>query len=203
MLLLQSLAVLAESVQQAYFILDSLFMGPEERRMTFIEMGEGSQLSLAELLEWVDQFSSEEGRSLIQDGGKDGVISLLPTVMRLQQLVDRALDQARTPSNNPTHAFHSPRSRNALEELSEHLKNTAELAAQIQRPSTKPLTPPYFPKIQRVDPNCGYHGVKQAQMVTIWCSDLFVDSTQSISGFDSPKVILTYRDSTGRVTYSP
>lgn len=192
-LLLQSLAVLAESVQQAYFILDSLFVGPEERRMTLVEMGQGSRLSLAELLEWVDQFSSEEGRLLIQDGGKDGVISLLPTVVRLQQLVDRARDQASAPSNNPTHAFHSSRFRNALEELSVHLKNTADLAAQIQRPSTKPMTPPYFPKIQRVDPNSGYLGKSHQnhQKVTIWCSDLFVDPPQSTSGFDSPKVTPT------------
>ena len=204
-LLLQSLAVLAESVQQAYFILDSLFMGPEERRMTFVEMGRGSQLSLAELLEWVDQFSSEEGRSLIQDGGKDGVISLLPTVVRLQQLVDRALDQARTPSNNPTHAFHSSRSCNALEELSVYLKKTAELAAQIQRPSTKPLTQPYFPKIQRVDPNSGNNSsVQEDKQVTIWCSDLHVKKDNGSRGSHLARglpLLLGFNGGSGPKTY--
>jgi len=195
-LLLQSLAVLAESVQQAYFILDSLFVGPEERRMTFVNMGQGSYLSLAELLEWVDQFSSEEGRLLIQDGGKDGVISLLPTVVRLQQLVDRARDQARAPSNNPTHAFHSSRFRNALEELSVYLNKTAELASQIQRPSTKPLTPPYFPKIQRVDPN-SWNAKQKDEQVTIWCSDLYVKKGDG--GYISPVVYLSGNEGLGRV----
>jgi hypothetical protein len=150
-LMLQSLAALAEEVQQAYFIFDSLFIGPAERQTTYIEF-DGIQLTLTELLEWVDSFASEEAPRLIQDGGKDGVMSIVPTVEKLRSLVNEALALARKPTGNPSRGFHSPRSQFAFQDLSQQLKTTADLADQIRRgPSDRKVIP--IPQISRVVPN--------------------------------------------------
>jgi hypothetical protein len=96
-LLSRALEVVAESVQEVSFAMDSVFLGPAERQTTELEFanqtiqlspptepddrdsatytfpGGTSPLFVAELLDWVDRFATKEGISLVQDGGKDGI----------------------------------------------------------------------------------------------------------------------------------
>lgn len=139
-LLARELAVVAEAVQETYFVMDSVFLGQAERNITELELnigGTDTRIFIGEMLNWIENFALEEGPRLIQQGGKDGVIhSFRPTINKLRELVQAAADASHNGSNdnaNPTAAFHSVRVGRSLDELSHHLEKTAELADQIKR----------------------------------------------------------------------
>ncbi len=132
----RSLAVVAESVQEVYMTLDSVFVGKEERQvveLTFppYQAGEdGSSLFVSELLGWIDQVASNEGPQLIKDGGKQGVISFKDTISRLAFLASQALlsPQAVTATGpNLPKGYRTARVQNALAELAAHLQETSNL----------------------------------------------------------------------------
>ncbi len=139
-LLSRALAVVAESVQETYFAMDSVFLGPAERQTT--RLPGDIRLTVAELLSWIEHFATDEAPRIIREGGKDGVIALQQTVEQLRGLVEDSLDssfdrslpspppQARL---NPTRGFHTPRVQRALEELHTNLKETTRLFNQIKR----------------------------------------------------------------------
>jgi len=137
-LLSRALAVVAESVQETYFVMDSVFLGSAERQTT--PLPGGVKLTVAELLGWVEHFASDEAPRVIREGGKDGVITLQPTVETLSALVNAILDDD-TPSGgtsrqarlNPTPGFHTPRVQRALRELHVNLQETGKLFNQIKR----------------------------------------------------------------------
>jgi hypothetical protein len=91
----QMLNVIVESVHEAYDAMDSVFFGPEEREVTEIEVAAGgSRITVAELLGWVEHFSSIEAPQLIEDSGKDGVVAVKDTLVQLSVLVKRAASQS-------------------------------------------------------------------------------------------------------------
>ncbi len=161
-LLARELAVVAEAVQETYFIMDSVFLGQAERNITELELHIGdtdTRIFIGELLNWVENFALEEGPRLIQEGGKDGVIySFRPTINKLTELVKAAADVSQNgsatsgasvinsqvftngPLTNPTPAFHSIRVGRALGELAHHLEKTAERADQIKRDPAPSIT---------------------------------------------------------------
>ena len=153
-LLGRALAVVAESVQEIYFTMDSVFLGQAERDITELKLdveGNVTRVFIGELLRWVENFALEEGPRLIQEGGKDGLIySFRPTINKLTDLVKAAaklshddstaaqlMTAAAVTSNGtgitPTAAFRTARVSRSLDELSTHLETTAELADQIKR----------------------------------------------------------------------
>lgn len=153
-LLGRALGVVAESVHEAYFAMNSVFLGPAERETTILQLpiqDEAGQniivtLTVAELLDWVERFATDEGLRLIREGGKDGVIhAFVPTVEKLRDVVRAAAVIAQSNSDNPTQAFHTARVRRALNELQGHLETTFGLAGQIKR---LPL-----PEVLRVEPS--------------------------------------------------
>ena len=153
-LLGRALGVVAESVHEAYFAMNSVFLGPAERETTILNLeitdDAGNPitvtLTVAELLDWVERFATAEGLRLIREGGKDGVIhAFVPTVEKLRDVVQAAAVVAQSNSDNPTQAFHTARVRRALNELQGHLETTFELAIQIKR-----LPPPV---VTLVDPS--------------------------------------------------
>ena len=132
-LLSRSLANVLESVQETYFIMDSVFLGPAERQVTELNL-DGARFFLGEFLDWVNHFALEEGPRLIREGGKDGVINAFsPTIKRLRDLTVAAAKEAAQPSGNPTRGFHTFRVRRALEELTTDLNETFKLANQVKR----------------------------------------------------------------------
>jgi hypothetical protein len=129
----RTLAVVAESVQETYFVMDSVFLGPAERQVTPLTLS-GGPIFVGELLGWVERFALEEGPRLLREGGKDGVIhSFQPTVDKLQKLVTEA-----TTAATVTAALRTTRVTRALTELSAHLKTVFDLANQIKR-APKPV----------------------------------------------------------------
>jgi hypothetical protein len=133
-LLSRNLAVLNESVEEIYFAMNSVFLGPTERQVTKIKLESGDVVIVGELLTWVQRFAAEEGPRLLREGGKDGVINAFrPTLERLIKLVSGVLNVSMKNSKNPTAGFHTPRVRRSLEELKLNLETTRENAERITR----------------------------------------------------------------------
>ena len=101
--------MLADSVQEVYFTLDSVFIGAAERQTIKLQFPGGyPPMFVSELLEWVDRFVRIEGPNLLRDAGKDGLRAALPTVQTLRRLVTAANPRNQQPPNPPP-AYHTPR----------------------------------------------------------------------------------------------
>lgn len=138
-LLQRALAVVAESVQEVYFAMDSVFVGASERQI--ISLHTNPPLTLAELLGWVEELASKKGIDMIRNGGKDGVIfAFAPTVNKLYKLVRNALRPSsrakftgsRRGGGLPQALF-TRRVQMAWSGLEAHLRRTSALARQIAR----------------------------------------------------------------------
>ena len=131
-LLSRQLSVVAESVNEVRFTLDSVFIGPAERQTLEIKFRSGDPpMFLEDLLTWIDGFASEEGPRLIQDGGKFAVgESFVPIGAQLQQLVQGT----RNPANiaQLPRGYRTVRVQRSLEELADQLRQLVELATPIR-----------------------------------------------------------------------
>ncbi len=133
-LLSQLLSAIAENVQESYWIMDSVFLGQAERQTTELKLGKNqARMTVAELLDWVDQVASEEGPRLIQDGGKDGVITFAATLERLAALLDEAWELSASHSAHSTPAFRHPRVQRVLKTLWKDVDEAARKAKQLKR----------------------------------------------------------------------
>jgi len=160
-LLSRSLAVVAESVTEVGFTLDSVFIGAAERlaiRLRFDGAGsDGTALVdsrnqdlpvpadtpsilLGELLSWVERVASEEGPRLLQDAGKDGATALTPVLDKLRRLVRASLVNTGSGANRGLQSpgsvpagYATARVQRALAELAGYLDDTTVLASRIQR----------------------------------------------------------------------
>ena len=133
-LLSRQLSVIAESVNEVRFNLDSVFIGPAERQTLQINFGPPAPAStppmfLEDLLCWVDTFASEEGPRLIDEGGKFGVAqSFVPIGTQLQTLVAGAVN----PLGSLPRGYQTKRVQRSLEELRDQLQELVNLARPIQ-----------------------------------------------------------------------
>ena len=133
-LLSEDLAVLAEAVQETYFAMDSVFLGPAERQATSLKLDNVAPMTISEMLDWVGNFAELEGRRIIQEGGKDGITqSFTPTVRKLHDLVNEAARISKSGSSNPTPKFHHPRVALALANLAIQLEKAYKDANQLRR----------------------------------------------------------------------
>jgi hypothetical protein len=91
----QVLAVIVESVHEAYDAMDSVFFGPEERQVTQFELKDADEppITVAELLSWIERFAGVEAPQLIEDSGKDGVKAVKKTLDKLSALLDQIAPQ--------------------------------------------------------------------------------------------------------------
>jgi hypothetical protein len=129
-LLSRQLSVVAESVDEVRFTLDSVFIGPAERQTLALQFDPSvskDSLFAEDLFNWIQSFATDEGPRLIQDGGKFGVrFSFLPIARQLQGLVRTAHDP-----NLLDHGFRTFRVQRALKQLGEQLDELVTLASPI------------------------------------------------------------------------
>jgi hypothetical protein len=135
-LLSRQLSVVAETVQEVRFTLDSVFIGPSERQtlpLTLktdkkIPIPSTTNIFLEEFLSWVDSFASSEGPGLIQEGGKFAVKGAFAQIaVQLQimaaDLPTQLLGEA---------GFRTARVQRALAELASQLQVLVDQTTQIQ-----------------------------------------------------------------------
>jgi hypothetical protein len=149
-LISRQLGVIAETVQECYFAMDSVFLGPAERQTVLLSLNEGgiviqgaptvspaivpspsrTAMLLSELLDWIDRFCTDEGPQLIEEAGTDGVNAFAPTLDRLAKLAKSASQQNKTDPQIPP-SFFTQRVQLALTQLASQLTRAARLADAV------------------------------------------------------------------------
>jgi hypothetical protein len=139
-LLSRQLNVVVETVNECYFVMDSVFLGPAERQTVLLPLTDEEDrptvMFLSELLDWIDRFCTEEGPHLIEEAGTDGVNAFVPTVERLAALADSAAalsgqDPNAGDNDKIPPSFFTRRVELALQQLASQLARTQVLAAQV------------------------------------------------------------------------
>jgi hypothetical protein len=138
-LLSRQLSVVAESVDEVRFTLDSVFIGPAERQTTELRFPPGTDLKplfLEDLLSWIRSFATEEGPSLIQDGGKFGVHNTVTPVMKKLLAMASNIPTTFNPANPLPPAFFAPRVTLAIQNLIAELSRFLSLSKPIEHDIT-------------------------------------------------------------------
>jgi len=157
-LMSRALEVVAQGVQDAYYTMDSVFIGDAERQTSqlifarsalqklgipseveILESRNGAKklfhftddtsgLFVAELLDWVYRAASEELPGLLQDAGKDGLKSFEAATDQLRKFVHVAIGQ-HAPGMPP--GYFTPRVIRAMRLLADGLDEAYFLAKEI------------------------------------------------------------------------
>ena len=126
--------VIAETVNEVRFTLDSVFIGPSERQTLLLEFADPtlSPMFLEDVLDEVDKFVADEGPRLLRDGGRISVTNnILPVVESLQNMVEQAHNP--TNINQLPDGFQTVRVRNSLDDLNDQLQALINLTGQVEQ----------------------------------------------------------------------
>jgi hypothetical protein len=193
-LLSRHLSVLAETVDEVRFTLDSVFVGPAERQTLQIDFNTGEpSIFLEDLLSWIYTFASDEGPRLIQEGGKFAVgESFVPIATQLQALVQGALRvslQKNAGSVPP--GYTTVRVQRSLKQLSDALQQLIARATPITHFITPEPTPEPEPPLNvlAVNPNSGLINSNVAAVIIG-------------TGFTKTATVLLVKDTSTKVTPS-
>jgi len=133
-LLSRQLSVVAETVEEVRFTLDSVFIGQSERQTLELALTDSAEpfgktnIFLEEFLSWIYSFASDEGPGLIREGGKFAVTgAFVQIATKLQEMA------ASLPGQLPNEdGFHTSRVQRALKELASQLQVLVAQTNQIQ-----------------------------------------------------------------------
>jgi hypothetical protein len=126
--------VITETVNEARFALDSVFIGPNERQALLLKFKDHSlpPMFLEDMLDEIQSFATDEGPRLLRDGGKISVTNnILPVVRYLERLVKGAHDPE-DPKALPD-GFRTARVRHSLDDLQDQLRDLARLTEQVEQ----------------------------------------------------------------------
>jgi hypothetical protein len=170
-LLSRQLSVIAESVNEVRFAMDSVFIGPAERQTLGVLLGlQGSQpfaMYVEDLLSWVQTFAAEEGPSLVQDGGKYAVGD---SFARQARNLSRLVSAAAQPLNVDAvpDAYFTGRVQVAWQELATQLSNLVAIAAPVRHRIQKTAAREVSTVVDLIDsaPDFGglQHEIRQQRM---------------------------------------
>lgn len=157
-LLSRQLALVADTVEETNFVLDSVFVDAAQRQTIWLEFTNpdlGPRLSMFELLDWVSRVATREGPRLIQDAGRDGLGSLTGSLARLNDLLDAVVDKKQlSNAGDLPRSVRSERVRRALQELRLQVREARRLAAAVARSpqvAPGPAPAPLVPRLDGVD----------------------------------------------------
>ena len=86
------LAVVAGSVGELRAALDAVLIDADERRTRSIRVSDTESILLEDLLEWTEDFATQEGPRLVKDGGRLAITGALESgARRLRRLVEGAI----------------------------------------------------------------------------------------------------------------
>jgi hypothetical protein len=142
-LISRQLSVIADTVNEVRFVLDSVFIGASERQTLLLSFPNNNPPSmfLEDILNEVVDFVSDEGPRLLRDGGRIAVTNnILPVVDTLQDLVEAAHDP--TNIDQLPDGYKTVRVRNALDDLADQLQALFNLSQQVGQQIPAPETGP-------------------------------------------------------------
>jgi hypothetical protein len=133
-LISRQLNVIAETVDEVRFALDSVFIGPNERQALLLKFRDHDfpPMFLEDVLEEIEKFVEDEGPRLLRDGGKIAVTNnILPVVRALKSMIE----QARDPENRRQlpDGFSTARVRHSLDDLRDQLGELIKLTTQVEQ----------------------------------------------------------------------
>lgn len=142
-LLSRQFSVVAETVNELRFTLDSVFIGPSERQTLLLKFKNASlpPMFLEDVLREVEDFATNEGPRLLQDGGRISVTNnVLPVLSSLNALVHAA----RKPANAGSlpDGYRTARVQRALEDLDDQIKDLINLAIPVSQDVPPPVQEP-------------------------------------------------------------
>jgi hypothetical protein len=132
-LISRQLNVIAETVNEVRFALDSVFVGPNERQTLLLVFADGADLPamyLEDVLNEIESSVTDELPRLIKDGGRIAINNnLLPVVQTLMNMIQGA----RNPVNVDTlpDGFSTARVRHSFDDLSDQLEQLYLLGQQV------------------------------------------------------------------------
>jgi len=122
--------VIAETVNEVRFALDSVFIGPNERQQLLLEFHHDPAMYLEDVLTEIEGTVTDEGPRLIKDGGRIGVYTnLVPVLNTMIDMVEGAKDP-RNIRELPD-GYRTPRVRRSLDDLHDQLHYLHTLAQQV------------------------------------------------------------------------
>lgn len=123
--------VVAETVNEVRFALDSVFIGPNERQQLLLEFHHAPAMYLEDVLTEIEGTVTDEGPRLIKDGGRIALYNNVRPVLRT--LIDM-IEGARNPYNlsELPDGFRTPRVRNSFDDLRDQLVYLGKLVEQVE-----------------------------------------------------------------------
>jgi hypothetical protein len=124
--------VIAETVNELRFTLDSVFIGPAERQALLLEFADPAlpPRFLEGMLIEIEAFVGQEAPQLLKEGGKITVTNnILPVARALLNMVEEAHDP--TNIDELPDGFKTARVRNSLDDLQDQLERLVELVEQV------------------------------------------------------------------------
>ncbi len=139
-LVARALEVVAESVQQLDYLMDSVWLGPAERQTIILQFDNNDSMFFTDLMNLILS-ATQEGPRFFQDAGKDGVIAFVPTIAKLRDLAKQAMLRSPTNSQGQDPAintdlppgYKTERVQMALRELVASLDEVYRRASRITR----------------------------------------------------------------------
>lgn len=133
-LISRQLNVIAETVNEVRFVLDSVFIGPNERQTLLLEFTDNTlpPMFLEDVLVEVENFVTDEGPRLLRDGGKISVTNNIQPVVRS---LEHMIDQAHDPENKKRlpDGYNTTRVRHSLDDLQDQLRELLKLTKQVEQ----------------------------------------------------------------------
>jgi hypothetical protein len=127
----RQLSVIAESVDELRFTLDSVFIGAAERQTLKLNFGgHGRSMYAEDFFRWIQNFVTTEAPSYVQDGGKIGN-SLVPFARRLQEMTNALLHTSANGQLPP--GFRTARVQRSIQSLAKELQELVRLASPLKR----------------------------------------------------------------------
>jgi hypothetical protein len=123
--------VVAETVNEVRFALDSVFIGPNERQQLLLEFRDAPAMFLEDVLTQIEGAVTDEGPRLIKDGGRIALYNnVRPVLFTLIDMVEGAKD----PYNLPRlpDGYRTPRVRRSLDDLHDQLGYLKQLVEQVE-----------------------------------------------------------------------
>jgi hypothetical protein len=134
--------VVAETVNEVRFALDSVFIGPNERQQLLLVFAglpghELPSMYLEDILTEIEGTVTDEGPRLIKEGGR---IALRNNVQPVVQTLIDMVEGAHNPANifELPDGFRTPRVRRSLDDLRDQLNYLLTLAEQVGMPVPQP-----------------------------------------------------------------
>jgi hypothetical protein len=140
-LISRQFAVIAETVNEVRFALNSVFIGPSEQQTLLLQLANFPAIFLADMLQEIEAFVTEEGPGLLQNGGRISVANnILPVMQSLQGMVT----DARRPVNlrSLPDGFRTVRVQRALDDLRDQLTELISLVQPVSQQIPPPVQEP-------------------------------------------------------------